>query len=123
MTRTTMMATVTSKERSHDLDQPQDADPARQDGRVAGTGRFLRQGCQLRGWLPVLPIRRSLTNENEFVCIEGFKDAEAGATHVKQPYVKRFFDTAPSLVSAQPQIIYIDTPHDGFGPMAEIQPR
>ena len=63
---------------------------------------------------------RSLTDENEFVCIEGFKDAEAGATHVKQPYVKRFFDTAPDLVSAQPQIIYIDTPHDGFGPMGEI---
>jgi quinol monooxygenase YgiN len=66
---------------------------------------------------------RSLTDENEFICIEGFKDAEAGATHVKQPYVKRFFDAAPGLVSAQPQIIYIDTPHDGFGPMAEIQPR
>jgi quinol monooxygenase YgiN len=66
---------------------------------------------------------RSLTDENEFVCIEGFKDAEAGANHVKQPYVKRFFDIAPDLVSAQPQIIYIDTPHDGFGPMGEIQPR
>ena len=66
---------------------------------------------------------RSLTDENEFVCIEGFKDAEAGATHVKQPYVKRFFDTAPDLVSERPQIIYIDTPHDGFGPMGEIQPR
>jgi hypothetical protein len=26
-------------------------------------------------------------------------------------------------VATQPQIIYIDTPHDGFGPMAEIQPR
>jgi quinol monooxygenase YgiN len=66
---------------------------------------------------------RSLTNDNEFVCIEGFKDAESGATHVKQPYVKKFFDTAPDLVATQPQIIYIDTPHDGFGPMGEIQPR
>jgi quinol monooxygenase YgiN len=66
---------------------------------------------------------RSLTNDNEFVCIEGFTDAEAGATHVKQPYVKKFFDTAPGLVATQPQIIYIDTPHDGFGPMGEIQPR
>ena len=66
---------------------------------------------------------RSLTDENEFVCIEGFKDADAGATHVKQPYVKRFFDTAPDIVATQPQIIYIDTPHDGFGPMGEIQPR
>ena len=66
---------------------------------------------------------RSLTDDNEFICIEGFKDAEAGAAHVKHPYVKKFFDTAPDLVATQPQIIYIDTPHDGFGPMAEIQPR
>ncbi len=66
---------------------------------------------------------RSLTDENEYVCIEGFKDADAGATHVAQPHVKDFFEKAPYCVSAQPQIIYIDTPHDGFGPMGEIQPR
>jgi quinol monooxygenase YgiN len=66
---------------------------------------------------------RSLTDENEFVCIEGFKDGDAGSTHVAQPHVKRFFDLAPGLVSAQPQIIYLDTPHDGFGPMGEIEPR
>ena len=45
------------------------------------------------------------------------------ATHVKQPYVKKFLDTAPDVVATQPQIIYIDAPHDGFGPMGEIQPR
>ena len=66
---------------------------------------------------------RSLTDDSEFVCIEGFTDAEAGAAHVRQPYAKKFFDTAPDLVAAQPQIIYIDTPHDGFGPMGEIKPR
>jgi quinol monooxygenase YgiN len=66
---------------------------------------------------------RSLADGNEFICIEGFKNAEAGAIHVAQPYVKRFFEMMPDLVSAQPKIIYIDTPHDGFGPMAEIQPR
>jgi quinol monooxygenase YgiN len=66
---------------------------------------------------------RSLADGSEFVCIEGFKDADAGAAHVKQPYVKRFFELAPDLVATQPQIIYIDTPHDGFGPMGEIQPR
>src|SRR6478672_2776696 len=66
---------------------------------------------------------RSLTDDNEFICIEGFKDAEAGGTHVKQPYVKKFFEAAPDLVATQPQIIYIDTPHAGFGPMGEIQPR
>lgn len=66
---------------------------------------------------------RSLTDENEFVCIEGFRDSEAGAAHVAQPYVKSFFDRASDLVAEQPQILYIDTPHDGFVPMGEIQPR
>jgi quinol monooxygenase YgiN len=66
---------------------------------------------------------RSLTDENEFVCIEGFTDAGAGAAHVQHDYVKAFFATMPDLVSAQPQIIYIDAQHDGFGPMGEIQPR
>ena len=66
---------------------------------------------------------RSIGDENEFVCIEGFKDADAGAAHVKNDYVKKFFEVAPDLVAAQPQIIYIDTPHDGFGPMGEIKPR
>ncbi len=66
---------------------------------------------------------RSLTDENEFVCIEGFTDAEAGAAHVQNSYVKNFFAAAPDLVATQPQIIYIDTPHDGFGPMGEIKPR
>ena len=66
---------------------------------------------------------RSLTDDSEFVCIEGFKDADAGAAHVRQPYVAKFFELAPGLVEAQPQIIYIDAPHEGFGPMGEIQPR
>jgi quinol monooxygenase YgiN len=66
---------------------------------------------------------RSLTDDGEFICIEGFKDGDAGTAHVSQPYVKKFFELAPGLVTAQPQIIYIDTPHDGFGPMGEIQPR
>jgi quinol monooxygenase YgiN len=68
-------------------------------------------------------FNRSLNDENEYVCIEGFKDADAGAAHVAHDYVKKFFEAAPDLVATQPQIIYIDTPHDGFGPMGEIQPR
>ena len=66
---------------------------------------------------------RSLNDANEFICIEGFKDAEAGGAHVKNAHVKRFFEAAPDLVATQPQILYVDTPHDGFGPMGEIQPR
>ena len=47
-----------------------------------------------------------------------------GGRHARQAaHEKKFFDTAPDLVATQLQIIYIDTPHDGFGPMGEIQPR
>jgi hypothetical protein len=36
--RTTIMTTGTLQEGTHDPDQHQDADPAREDGRVAGAG-------------------------------------------------------------------------------------
>lgn len=32
---------------------------------------------------------RSLTDKSKFICIEGFKDAEAGANHVKQWHLSR----------------------------------
>ena len=48
---------------------------------------------------------------------------EAGGAPVRQPCVQRFFAGAPDLVSKQPQISYVDTPHDGSGPTGEIQPR
>lgn len=67
---------------------------------------------------------RSVSEPNTFVCIEGFRDADAGAAHVATDHAKQFFATAPDLVAAQPQIMYVDKPDlDGWGPMGEIQPR
>lgn len=67
---------------------------------------------------------RSVTEPNTFVCIEGFRDAEAGAEHMRQSHVSRFMAEMPDIVSAQPQIIYVDAPQvEGFAPMGEIQPR
>ena len=67
---------------------------------------------------------RSLDEPNTFVCVEGFRDAAAGAAHVGTDAFKRFVEQAPDLVSAQPQIIYVDAPDvPGFGPMGEVQPR
>ena len=45
---------------------------------------------------------RSLTNDNEFVCIEGFTDAEAGAAHVQNAYVKNFFAAASASAELRP---------------------
>ncbi|NHN54643.1 antibiotic biosynthesis monooxygenase [Calidifontibacter sp. DB0510] len=67
---------------------------------------------------------RSVLEPQTFVCIEGFRDAAAGEEHMKQDHVSRFMQQMPDIVSAQPQIIYVDADEiDGFAPMGEIQPR
>jgi quinol monooxygenase YgiN len=67
---------------------------------------------------------KSLEEPDTFVCVEGFRDADAGAAHVGTDAFKRFVEHAPDLVSAQPQIIYVDAPDvSGWGPMGEIKPR
>ena len=66
----------------------------------------------------------SLDEPDTFVCVEGFRDAAAGAAHTTTDHFKTFVEQAPDLVARQPQIIYVDTPDiSGWGPMGEIQPR
>ena len=67
---------------------------------------------------------RSIEEPDTFVCVEGFRDADAGASHVGTQAFKDFVEQAPDLVASQPQIIYVDAADvPGFGPMGEIQPR
>jgi len=67
---------------------------------------------------------RSVDEPDTFVCVEGFRDAAAGQSHTGTDHFKRFVEEAPDLVSAQPQIIYVEAPDvAGWGPMGEIQPR
>ena len=66
---------------------------------------------------------KSLDEPNTFVCVEGFRDADAGAAHTKTQHFDRFVSEAPYLVAAQPQIMYVDAADlAGWGPMGEIQP-
>ena len=67
---------------------------------------------------------RTVDDPNTFICIEAFTDAEAGGAHVSTEHAKNFFGAAPYLVSAQPQIVYIDSPDfTGWAPMGEIEPK
>ncbi len=66
---------------------------------------------------------QSVSAPDTFICIEGFRDSDAGAEHMKQEHVTTFMAQMPEIVSAQPQIIYVDAEEiTGFGPMGEIQP-
>ena len=67
---------------------------------------------------------KSLEEPDTYVCVEGFRDADAGASHVGTQAFKDFVAAAPDLVAEQPQIIYVDAPDvAGWGPMGEISPR
>ena len=67
---------------------------------------------------------RSVEEPDTWICVEGFCDADAGSAHVGTEAFKDFVERAPDLVSAQPQIIYVNSPDlTGWGPMGEIQPR
>jgi quinol monooxygenase YgiN len=67
---------------------------------------------------------KSLDEPDTYVCVEGFRDSDAGASHVGTDAFKDFVEQAPDLVARQPEIIYVDAPDvPGWGPMGEIQPR
>jgi quinol monooxygenase YgiN len=66
---------------------------------------------------------RSLDDPNEFVLVEGFRDAEAGGTHVKSSHFTAAIDTLSGLVSARPKIINVEVPGEDWSEMAEVQPR
>lgn len=76
------------------------------------------EGCNFFEW------SRGLDDPLEFVTIECFKDADAGGAHTKTQHFADFVEKAPDLVSAQPQIMYVDDEQvKGWGPMGEITPR
>ena len=80
------------------------------------------KACQAEPGNVFFQFARSLDDENEYICIEGFKDG-AGGDHMATSHVANFMSTMPDLVSATPQIIYLEAEHAGFGDMGEIQPR
>ena len=83
--RTTMMTTVTEQEGTDDPDQHQDAIwPEKMDQWLALADSYAKDVNSEDGCL-FFQFARSLTSDSEFVCIEGFTDAEAGAAHVRQP--------------------------------------
>ncbi|MFF2508858.1 putative quinol monooxygenase [Streptomyces sp. NPDC058067] len=66
---------------------------------------------------------RSVENPNQFVLVEGFRDADAGAAHVATDHFKAALETMAPLVAATPEIINADIPNEDWGPMGELAPQ
>lgn len=66
---------------------------------------------------------RSVDDPNEFVLLEAFADADAGGAHVNSAHFKAAMASMPDALAATPKIINVPADGDGWGPMAELQPR
>ncbi len=66
---------------------------------------------------------RSVTDPNEFVLVEAFRDDQAGAEHVNSAHFTKAMSWMPDLVADTPKIINVRAEGDGWGTMAEVRPR
>lgn len=65
---------------------------------------------------------RSVDDPNQFVLVEGFRDAEAGGRHVNSEHFRTAMSWMPAVIATRPQIVNVEVPQDGFGEMAELTP-
>ena len=63
---------------------------------------------------------RSVEDPNQFVLIEAFRDAQAGAEHVGTEHFKRAVTEQPSLLAAVPDIVNVEVPGTEWSKLAEM---
>ncbi len=63
---------------------------------------------------------RSVENPNQFVLIEGFRDADAGAEHVNSEHFKEAIRQMPSMLVDTPKILYAELPGTAWSVLAEM---
>jgi len=63
----------------------------------------------------------SAEDPNEFVLVEGFRDAEAGKVHVEADYFAEAMKLMPTMLARTPEIINVEIPdRTGWSQMAEL---
>jgi len=63
---------------------------------------------------------RSVDDPNEFVLIEAFRDAEAGAQHVNSEHFKRAMTELPEMLTRTPDIINVEVPGTEWSRLGEM---
>ena len=63
---------------------------------------------------------RSVENVDQFVLLEGFRDADAGAAHVDSQHFKEAVRQTPPMLVDTPQILYVEIPGTEWSPLAEM---
>jgi quinol monooxygenase YgiN len=63
---------------------------------------------------------RSLENPDQFVLLEAFRDASAGAEHVGSEHFKKATRQMPSMLVKTPQIVNIEVPGTDWSELGEL---
>jgi quinol monooxygenase YgiN len=53
---------------------------------------------------------RNVEDPNQFVPIEGFRDADAGTQHVNSAHIKEATKQVPSMLAHTPKVLYTELP-------------
>ncbi len=71
-------------------------------------------GCLWFDW------SRSLEDPNEFVLIEAFQDADAGAAHVQSEHFQAARRDLPPLLVETPRVVNMEIPQDDWSELGEM---
>ncbi|GAC1333297.1 MAG: putative quinol monooxygenase [Chloroflexota bacterium] len=63
---------------------------------------------------------RSVENPDQFVLVEAFRDAGAGAEHVASEHFKKAIQDLPPLLTATPEIVNVEVPGTEWSRLGEM---
>lgn len=63
---------------------------------------------------------RSMDNPDQYVLIEAFRDAEAGAEHVQSDHFKQAVRDTPPLLVRTPDIVNVEVPGTDWSKLGEM---
>ena len=65
---------------------------------------------------------RSIDNSDQFVLVEAFASAAAGAVHVKSEHFRSDMEQMPPELAATTEIVNVEVPGSGWSVMSELAP-
>lgn len=95
------------------------ARPDKRDDFLSGIVRYSRQVRDEPGNLDFRCFE-SVEEPNRFAILASYADPAAGEAHVTSEHARWFFGWLPSVLAAQPAIVYRELEGDGWAPMGEV---
>lgn len=93
--------------------------PEHQEGWLSRVAEFTRATRAEPGNL-WFEWSRSVDDPNEFVLVEAFRDAEAGAEHVRAEHFRQGLEAMRDALAETPRIVNTEVPGEDWSRMSEL---